>query len=314
MTRVFSTYCAVAPSPIFPDLCSELAFFRKAGQQGTGNPYEGTLDGLWGQEEPREQAAAEIESTEVTMPVTRIGVHGKHPAPRHHEELERRLLEEWRATPSEFPRPDIVEESDGSKTVHAFVIWDEWKNLSPEERTEVILNGYEQFYGEIPAKELSVAMGLTSHEAQGLGMSEIRLFPTLDRVDPMAFAQQTRELAEMYGDTDLDTVVERALLLAEYAQKGKGIEKGYVEEVAEDLAYRIDYSPIDTAPEDKIGIVLIGAVARARILMGERVTAKELHVLASLSRKTREHIDTDGVGFVHNEDAREYLEAQGVDL
>jgi hypothetical protein len=248
------------------------------------------------------------------MPVTRTGVHGKTLTKHHHAELERRLLEEWQATPSEYPRPDIVEETDGAKTVHAFVVWDEWKDLSPEERSEIILSGYEDFYGEKQAQELSVAMGLTPDEAQALGMSNQRLFPTLDRVQPSIFAEQVRNLAEMYGETDLQAISERAELIAEYATKGTGLEKGYVEELAADLAYRIDYSPIDGAPEDKIGVVLIGAIARAKLLTGQSLTVKELHVLASLSRKTRERIEGNSLGLVTNEQARTYLDAQGVEL
>ena len=46
---------------------------------------------------------------------------------------------------------------------------DEWRNLSQQERSEIILSAYEQEYGPLEVQTVSAAMGLTSPEAARLG-------------------------------------------------------------------------------------------------------------------------------------------------
>ena len=68
-------------------------------------------------------------------------------------------------------QPIIVEESTGQgQPVHVYVVWDDWAPLGSIERSEVIMDAYEQVQGRAGASNVTVAMGLTPVEADRLGI------------------------------------------------------------------------------------------------------------------------------------------------
>lgn len=82
------------------------------------------------------------------------------------QELKRRLIEEWKDTAKEDPRPTIIhEEDDQGVVVHVYVVWDEWAGLSQEERSEIITEAYWEVF-DVKGMALTVAMGLTPEEGR----------------------------------------------------------------------------------------------------------------------------------------------------
>jgi hypothetical protein len=66
-------------------------------------------------------------------------------------------------------QPLIVENQIAqTKSVHVVVIWDEWKLLSPTERSKVIVDAYAKAK-RLRGSTLTVAMGLTSEAALQMG-------------------------------------------------------------------------------------------------------------------------------------------------
>lgn len=68
-------------------------------------------------------------------------------------------------------QPIIIDETTGQGLpVHLYVIWDDWLPLGSIERSEVIMDAYEQVHGRGGAVHVTVAMGLTPVEADRLGI------------------------------------------------------------------------------------------------------------------------------------------------
>lgn len=84
------------------------------------------------------------------------------------EELKQRLEEEFAHPAHEYAAPFINIERPGTST-HLLVIWDDWRDLSQQERSSLILRAYEAAHGADAAIDVSVAMGLTVSEAETLG-------------------------------------------------------------------------------------------------------------------------------------------------
>jgi hypothetical protein len=85
--------------------------------------------------------------------------------------LVERLTAEWKDTNSTASQPIILEERNGSdRPVHVFVVWDEWADLGGVERSEVVMEAFEQRYGRDEALNVTVAMGLTPAEAERLNI------------------------------------------------------------------------------------------------------------------------------------------------
>ena len=102
------------------------------------------------------------------MPVKKMVRTGPSPSAA---ELTRRLVEEWRNPESTAAQPVILEESQGANQPrHVYVIWDEWEDLSQTERSEIIMDAYEQRYGLEQSLAVTVAMGLTAEEADRMGI------------------------------------------------------------------------------------------------------------------------------------------------
>ncbi len=82
--------------------------------------------------------------------------------------LQQRLTEEFLHPADEYAPPFINIERPGA-SIHLLVVWDEWHDLSQQDRSYLILRAYEAAEGVDAAAEVSVAMGLTSAEAERLG-------------------------------------------------------------------------------------------------------------------------------------------------
>jgi hypothetical protein len=100
-------------------------------------------------------------------------------APRspNHDRFVTKLAQELKL-PGIQPQPLILEEvvpATGSRHVH--VIWDQWKKLPDEERTDVIIEAYGQVEGKDYAEQITIASGLTAVEALALGLLPWRLEP-----------------------------------------------------------------------------------------------------------------------------------------
>jgi hypothetical protein len=103
------------------------------------------------------------------MPVKKLV---RVPASPLADTLRRRLLDEWRNPASTAAQPVILEDRGGAnQPLHVYVIWDDWAGLGAIERSEIILDAYEDKYGPGSAVNVTVAMGLTKLEADRLGIS-----------------------------------------------------------------------------------------------------------------------------------------------
>ncbi len=82
--------------------------------------------------------------------------------------LGRTLAAEFHQPTPGYVQPLISLTRPASRT-HILVVWDEWKSLSQQERSEIIMRAYEEEYGSLAVQTVSAAMGLTSAEATRLG-------------------------------------------------------------------------------------------------------------------------------------------------
>jgi hypothetical protein len=88
------------------------------------------------------------------------------------EHLLERLLQEWRAQQAGRGEPLIIEESprDGDRPNHLYVVWSEWGDLTPIERSRLILQAYEKYRGRDLAASVTLSMGLTPDEARRINI------------------------------------------------------------------------------------------------------------------------------------------------
>jgi len=85
--------------------------------------------------------------------------------------LRERLEAEWNDPDPQGAEPIIIEEStrQGPTPIHLYVVWQEWDDLSPLERSRIILKAYEHHLGPANAAlvtDVTLAMGLTPAEAR----------------------------------------------------------------------------------------------------------------------------------------------------
>ena len=89
------------------------------------------------------------------------------PESAQHTELVGKLADELRFETPTGPR--ILEEEQRGGYFHVTVIWDEWEGVEGEERGRIIMDAYEQERASDVMK-ITIALGLTSEEAQRLGI------------------------------------------------------------------------------------------------------------------------------------------------
>lgn len=88
------------------------------------------------------------------------------------EQLLERLLQEWRAQLVGEGEPLIIEEAPhrGDRPNHLYVVWSEWADLTPIERSRLIMQAYSQYRGPDLANSVTLAMGLTPDEARHMNI------------------------------------------------------------------------------------------------------------------------------------------------
>jgi|SRR5687768_5476195 hypothetical protein len=102
------------------------------------------------------------------MPVKKLA---KREAPPKAQALASKLVQEWKAKNSKASQPVILEDAGRSnQPFRVYVVWDDWEDLTGIERSEIIMDAYEEVYGKTKAVNVTVAMGLTTEEAQRLGI------------------------------------------------------------------------------------------------------------------------------------------------
>ena len=82
--------------------------------------------------------------------VSRLAEELKHPAPGHVQPL------------------ILLEGGRGQTPSHVYVIWEDWRDIPAIDRSEMIMDAYEQAKGKKASLNVLVAMGLTSEEAKRL--------------------------------------------------------------------------------------------------------------------------------------------------
>ena len=87
------------------------------------------------------------------------------------EELRVRLTQEWEH-PSQFAQPVLIEAAGDrlSGSTQLYVIWDDWQALDQRERSEIIMQAYEETHERTDVLRVTVAMGLTAKEAERMGI------------------------------------------------------------------------------------------------------------------------------------------------
>src|SRR5438132_3766342 len=99
----------------------------------------------------------------------RVIIHSAPRSPKFQRYV-RRLVHELK-NPGSCPQPLILEEEvSATRTRHVRVIWDQWKKIPDEERTDMILEAYKQAEGSDYADQITVINGLTGTEALALGL------------------------------------------------------------------------------------------------------------------------------------------------
>lgn len=93
----------------------------------------------------------------------------------NHSNMERLLdllYQEWKAQRAGEGEPLIIEESprDGDRPNHLYVVWSEWGDLTPIERSRLILQAYEKYRGRDLATSVTLAMGLMPDEARHMNI------------------------------------------------------------------------------------------------------------------------------------------------
>ena len=69
--------------------------------------------------------------------------------------------------------PLIIEEQiRHSSRIHVTVIWDQWMEVAPEDRSRIILDAYERVRGASSILNVSAALGLTRSDAKKLGVEQ----------------------------------------------------------------------------------------------------------------------------------------------
>lgn len=103
------------------------------------------------------------------MPVIRKRLGAReHP---DHNNLVAELVRHLKDEPNLPEFPKIIEEPVRlSSTLRVYVFWDAWGSVPELERSEIILEAYEQARGKQEMLRVSVAMGLTPLEGKQLGI------------------------------------------------------------------------------------------------------------------------------------------------
>lgn len=88
------------------------------------------------------------------------------------QDLTAKLIREWEA-PGEVGEPLIIQEAAALNEPprHIYVVWSAWEQLSPLERSRIIMNAAEAIGSIDYSLHVTVAMGLTPQEAERIGIT-----------------------------------------------------------------------------------------------------------------------------------------------
>jgi hypothetical protein len=115
--------------------------------------------------------------------------------------LVERLVDELKAS-RESGQPFIYEESFTTGKVRVLVIWDDWKDLPLEERTNIILSAVEKADGKDYRAKVALASGLTVPEGVAAGMLPYQIIPAHRKADKVTL-EQCREAMLAEGASKL---------------------------------------------------------------------------------------------------------------
>ena len=102
--------------------------------------------------------------------------------------------------PADSPSEPLIVENliAQTKSAHVQAIWDAWKDLSPDERSQIILDAYANAK-RLRGLTITVAMGLTDEEALWGGFLPYSIVTTRRREDGVSLHQLERALASAGG-------------------------------------------------------------------------------------------------------------------
>src|SRR5690348_10361431 len=96
--------------------------------------------------------------------------------------LAERLVDELKAN-RESGQPFICEQTFTTGKIRVLVIWDDWKDLPLEERTNIILSAVEKADGRDYRAKVALASGLTVPEGVAAGMLPYQIIPARRKAD-----------------------------------------------------------------------------------------------------------------------------------
>ena len=85
-----------------------------------------------------------------------------------------------------------------TKSIHVAVIWDQWSDLFPQDRSKVILNAYAKVK-RLRGSIITVAMGLTSEEAMRMGFLSYSIVTTRRKSDKASLDSLAKAMATAGG-------------------------------------------------------------------------------------------------------------------
>ncbi len=115
--------------------------------------------------------------------------------------LVERLVDELKVN-RESGQPFIYEQSFSTGRIRVLVIWDDWKDLSLEERTNIIVSAIEKSDGKDYRAKVALASGLTVPEGVAAGMLPYQIM-TAHRKGDKVTPEQCREAMLAEGASEL---------------------------------------------------------------------------------------------------------------
>ena len=95
----------------------------------------------------------------------------------------------------ESGQPFIYEHTFGSGRIRILVVWDEWNDLSLEQRTDIILAAVEISDGKEYRDRVALANGVTMPEGAAAGMLPYQIITALRKSDPLTPEQCRKAMA-----------------------------------------------------------------------------------------------------------------------
>src|SRR5438874_12300624 len=118
------------------------------------------------------------------------------PGREGHARLVQELAKELRQSSGRVMPYILEEEVSATGLRNVTVIWDRWKGIREENRSDVILAAYEAAEGKEYADSVASAIGVTPTEAVALGYLSYLVEPLRRNDDPITEADYRRAFAE----------------------------------------------------------------------------------------------------------------------